>query len=184
MTRRVTQRTGVAPFDWRLLLVGGVLVLGLIVFIIVLVFGGGSAPRVGEQQVDQGGGHIENGTVGGPYGSVPGTSGQHWTTPANWGVYTAANPAVESQVIHNLEHGGIVIWYQSTATQEDIDKLTQFTQQAAQLGQPQGDPVAVERTGLRPSDRGHRLGLAALPGHCRHRPGPGFPGGSSGQRCA
>ena len=27
-------------------------------------------------------------------------------------MYTGANPAIQSQVIHNLEHGGIVIWYQ------------------------------------------------------------------------
>ncbi len=60
------------PIDWRLLIVGGVLVLGVIVLVIVLVFGGGSAARVGVQQVDEGGGHIQNGSVGGPYGSVPG----------------------------------------------------------------------------------------------------------------
>ena len=57
-------------------------------------------------------------------------------------------------MIHNLEHGGIVIWYQSTATQEDIDKLTQFTQQALGSanhkvilspwsGQDFGHPIAV-----------------------------------------
>ena len=154
LNRRVNQRGGAVPIDWRLLIVGGVLVLGVIVFIIVLVFGGTAGPRVGVQQVDAGGGHIENGSAGGPYSSVPATSGQHWTTPANWGVYTPANPAVESQVIHNLEHGGIVIWYQSTATQEDIDALTQFTQQALNSstykvilspwnGQDFGHPIAV-----------------------------------------
>jgi hypothetical protein len=154
MTRRLNQRGGAVPIDWRLLLVGGVLVLGVIVLIIVLVFGGGAAPRVGVQQVDEGGGHIQDGTVGGPYGSAPATSGQHWNTPANWGVYTPSNPAIESQVVHNLEHGGIVIWYQSTASQADIDSLTQFTQQALDSsdykvilspwsGQDFGHPIAV-----------------------------------------
>jgi uncharacterized protein DUF3105 len=154
MQRRVNQRGGAMPIDWRLLIVGGVLVLGVIVLVIVLVFGGGSSARVGVQQVDDGGGHIQDGSAGGPYSSVPATSGQHWTTPANWGVYTTANPAVESQVIHNLEHGGIVIWYQSTATQGDIDALTQFTQQALNSanhkvilspwnGQDFGHPIAV-----------------------------------------
>ena len=151
MQRRVNQRGGAMPIDWRLLIVGGVLVLGVIVLVIVLVFGGGSAARVGVQQVDDGGGHIQDGSVGGPYSSVPATSGQHWTTPANWGVYTTANPAVESQVIHNLEHGGIVIWYQSTATQDDIDAADPVHPAGAEFGQPQGDPVAVERAGLRPS---------------------------------
>ena len=156
MNRRVNQRTGgdALPIDWRLLLVGGVLVVGVIVLIVVLVFGGGASTRVGQPQQDQGGGHIQDGTLGGPYSSVPATSGQHWTTPANWGVYTTSNPAIESQVIHNLEHGGIVIWYQSTATQDDIDKLTQFTQQAMSSanhkvilspwnGQDFGHPIAV-----------------------------------------
>jgi hypothetical protein len=153
LNRRLNQRSGAVPIDWRLLLIGGVLVLGVIVLIIVLVFGG-AGPRVGLQQVDGGGGHIQDGTIGGPYNSVPATSGQHWSTPANWGVYTAANPAIESQVIHNLEHGGIVIWYQSTATQEDIDALTQFTQQALNStnhkvilspwsGEDFGSPIAV-----------------------------------------
>jgi hypothetical protein len=154
MTRRLNQRTGVSPIDWRLLIVGGVLVLGVVVLIIVLVFGGSAAPRVGVQQVDEGGGHIQDGTIGGPYGSVPATSGQHWGTPANWGVYTTSNPAIESQVVHNLEHGGIVIWYQPTASQEDIDALTQFTQQQLNSsdykvilspwsGQDFGHPIAV-----------------------------------------
>jgi hypothetical protein len=154
MQRRLNQRSGAASIDWRLLIVGGVLVLGVIVLIIVLVFGGSAGSRVGVQQVDDGGGHIQNGSVGGPYSSVPATSGQHWTTPANWGVYTGANPAIESQVVHNLEHGGIVIWYQSTASQDDIDKLTQFAQQALNSanhkvilspwsGQDFGHPIAV-----------------------------------------
>jgi hypothetical protein len=154
MTRRLNERSGIAPIDWRLLLIGGVLVLGVIVLIIVLVFGGSAAPSVGVQQVDDGGGHIQDGAIGGPYSSVPATSGQHWGTPANWGVYTASNPAIESQTIHNLEHGGIVIWYQSTASQEDIDALTQFTDQALNsadrkvilspwTGEDFGSPIAV-----------------------------------------
>jgi hypothetical protein len=157
LNRRFEQRSGASPIDTRLLIVGGVLVLGAIVLVIVLLFGGGGGgDRIGSRVVDDGGGHIADGTVGGPYSSTPATSGQHWGTPANWGVYTAGNPAVESQVIHNLEHGGMVIWYQSTATQADVDALTQFTQQ--QLGTAQSKVILSPWSG---EDFEHPIALTA-----------------------
>ena len=104
---------GAPALDWRILLIGGVLLIGGIVLVVVLLFGQtGGGGTVGVRQIDDGGGHVTDGQPGGPYSSVPATSGTHWNTPANWGVYTLANPAFESQVIHNLEHGGVVIWYQ------------------------------------------------------------------------
>jgi hypothetical protein len=114
MTRRAVAGGSGATIDTRLLILLGILVVGGIVLVVILLFGGGTATRVGERQVDDGGGHIADGTVGGPYSSVPATSGPHWGSTAEWGVYTDASPAIQSQVIHNLEHGGIVIWYQPT----------------------------------------------------------------------
>ncbi len=64
-----------------------------------------------------------------PYSSLPATSGPHWDPSgiANWGVYTTPQP--ETQLIHNLEHGGIVIWYDPEAlTVESIDALTGYVQ--------------------------------------------------------
>jgi hypothetical protein len=115
----------------RLLIVGGVLVLGAIVLVIVLLFGGGNATRVGTRMPDEGANHVGQGEVP-TYQSRPATSGPHWNlgdgvAPVFWDVYTT--PQAEPAIIHNLEHGGIVIWYQPTATAEDIQKLTQFTQQ-------------------------------------------------------
>ena len=44
---------------------------------------------------------------------------------ANWGVYST--PQNETQVIHNLEHGGIVVWYDPARLDQDgIDALTQY----------------------------------------------------------
>lgn len=131
MSRRISPSGTSSALDPRLLIVGGVLVVGAIVLVVVLLFaGGGSAARIGQRQVDGGGGHIANGSVGGPYSSTPATSGQHWTTPASWGVYTGAAPAVESQVVHNLEHGGIVIWYQPAQLDADgVRALTDYVQQ-------------------------------------------------------
>jgi hypothetical protein len=131
MGRRISPAGSSSALDPRLLIVGGVLVVGAIVLVVVLLFaGGGSAARFGQRQVDDGGGHIADGTVGGPYSSVPATSGQHWTAPAEWGVKPLAAPAVESQVVHNLEHGGIVIWYQPAQLDADgVQALTDYTQQ-------------------------------------------------------
>ena len=141
--------------DPRLLLIGGVLVVGLVILVVVLLFSGGTSVAVGVRQVDDGGGHIADGSVGGLYSSVPATSGQHWNTPANWGVYTLANPAFQSQVIHNLEHGGIVIWYQpNTTTPDDVAALTQYAEQQVRsakfkvilspwTGDDFGHPIAV-----------------------------------------
>ena len=156
MSRRVSQRAG-PVIDMRVLIVGGILLLGAVVLVIVLLFGGGGeSNKIGTRMPDEGAGHVPQTTVP-TYRSVPATSGQHWNlgdgvAPMNWGVYTS--PVPEPAVVHNLEHGGIVIWYQDTATDDDIQKLTQFTQQAQQStnfkvllspwdGQDFGHPIAV-----------------------------------------
>jgi len=136
LNRRIDERTGPALPDWRLLAIGGVLLIGVVIVVLVLIFGSGANPNEGVVQPDDGGGHVTDGaacradpascelsTV--PYSSLPGTSGPHWSGTANWGVYST--PQSESQVIHNLEHGGIVIWYDPTALDvEAIDRLTQY----------------------------------------------------------
>ena len=121
LNRRLDESRGSSLPDWRLLAIGGVLLAGALVVVLVLVFGGGGTPNGGVVQPDAGTAHVPDGAAcrtnpascnvsGNPYSSMPGTSGPHWgATPGSWGVYTA--PAAESQVIHNLEHGGIVIWY-------------------------------------------------------------------------
>jgi len=65
----------------------------------------------------------------GQYSSLPATSGPHWDTSgiANWGVYSTPQP--ETQVIHNLEHGGIVIWYDPEALDaEGVNALTSYVE--------------------------------------------------------
>ncbi len=156
LTRRLEPAGGrSAALDPRILLIGGVLVIGAIVLVVVVLFGGGGAPSVGQQMVDQGGGHIADGTPFTEYQSRPATSGQHWGTPAGWGVYTDTVPAVEPQVVHNLEHGGIVIWYQpSQLDVEDVAALTDYTEQQVRsarfkvilspwTGENFGHPIAV-----------------------------------------
>ena len=139
MNRRLNERGGGATLpDWRLLLIGGVLVVGVLLLALVLIFGGGPAPSIGVQHPDDGAQHVPVGTDcraqpdvcgANPYSSLPATSGPHWDPSgiANWGVYTTPQP--ETQLIHNLEHGGIVIWYDADAlTAEDVQALATYVE--------------------------------------------------------
>jgi Protein of unknown function (DUF3105) len=131
LNRRLDQPQGLALPDWRLLAIGGVLAVGVVIIGLVLLLGGGPSENIGEQQPNDGADHITPGTIfpaaQRPYSSTPGTSGPHWDPSgiANWGVYTTPQP--EEQLIHNLEHGGIVIWYDAEALDADqVDELAQY----------------------------------------------------------
>ena len=134
--RRLDERRSSTLPDWRLLLIGGVVVVGLLILGLVMLLGGAPNPSVGTQHPDDGTTHVEVGVTcrspqapcgASPYSSVPGTSGPHWDPSgiANWGVYST--PQNESQVIHNLEHGGIVLWYDPEALDaEGIEALSTY----------------------------------------------------------
>ena len=53
--------------------------------------------------------HIAPGPTHEPYNTDPPTSGPHYSIPAKAGFYTDALP--DEQLVHNLEHGYVVIWY-------------------------------------------------------------------------
>jgi hypothetical protein len=120
LNRRLNEANRGSLPDWRLLAIGGVLLAGALIVVLVLIFGGGTSPNAGVVQPDDGTQHVTVGTScrtpaapcgADPYSSLPATSGPHWDPSgiANWGVYTT--PQNESQLVHSLEHGGIVIWY-------------------------------------------------------------------------
>ncbi|MEP7082611.1 MAG: DUF3105 domain-containing protein [Chloroflexota bacterium] len=138
MSRRLDDRgAGAGLPDWRLLAIGGLLVVGVLVVVMVLIFGSGPSASSGAAQPNAGQAHVPAGsacrtapeTCGvatDPYTSLPATSGPHWESPnwANWGVYSTPQP--ESQVIHNLEHGGIVIWYDAGLDAEQVGELASY----------------------------------------------------------
>jgi hypothetical protein len=138
MTRRLNEPAGLALPDWRLLAIGGVLVVGVLLIVLVLLLGSdGTSPNAGVRQTDDGTQHVSNGLcredpsscglTANPYSSLPATSGPHWQSPTNWGVYTTAQP--ESQLLHNLEHGGIVVWYDADAVGADgVNELTSLVE--------------------------------------------------------
>ncbi|MEK7580795.1 MAG: DUF3105 domain-containing protein [Patescibacteria group bacterium] len=65
--------------------------------------------------------HIASGTSGSGYNSDPPTSGPHWNGPASKGVYDKEFP--DEQLIHNLEHGYILISYKPDVGDDVINKL-------------------------------------------------------------
>ncbi|HLF70816.1 MAG TPA: DUF3105 domain-containing protein [Dehalococcoidia bacterium] len=71
---------------------------------------------------------IEAGDISGDslcYTSNPPTSGPHSSTPMSFKVLD--NPGPKENLIHNMEHGGIVVWY-NTTDQAVIDQLKKVVQ--------------------------------------------------------
>jgi hypothetical protein len=89
---------------------------------------GGAALAQGQQFADQGRDHINAGQTHAAYNSNPPTSGPHYAAPANWGIYD--QPVADETLVHNLEHGGIVINYNCpTGCPELVQQLKDFAGQ-------------------------------------------------------
>jgi hypothetical protein len=107
--------------------IGLLVVVGLTAIVLFTLLSPGATAAVGTAQSMDGRTHIEEGTAGGPYTSTPAASGPHWPQPVSWGVYP--DPIPQEPVIHNLEHGGIVIWYQADqVSPAEVQELAQYTQ--------------------------------------------------------
>jgi Protein of unknown function (DUF3105) len=126
--RRQPQRKSNTP-----LIVGGVIAL-LIVLVGAGLFLSGGAAQVGQQiepQDPAAGQHIQNVTDPHPtYTSNPPTSGYHFVTPANPGVYT--QPIPDEVTVHNLEHGFVVIHYRQNLDQATVGQLTTLARELQQ----------------------------------------------------
>ena len=73
--------------------------------------------------------HIEKLSPDFRYNSYPPTSGPHYggpKGPAVWGIYDT--PVDETALVHNLEHGGVVVQYGSDVPQSTIDQITAWYQ--------------------------------------------------------
>lgn len=67
--------------------------------------------------------HVEPGTDPGPYNSDPPTSGRHYAAEYNAGFYDEGSPQTaeaypEGYLVHNLEHGYVVFWYNCSLLDE------------------------------------------------------------------
>lgn len=90
---------------------------------------------IGAQQPDESGSHVPSGQKV-QYGTNPPTSGSHWAAPAGpiaWGIKETTFP--DEAVVHNLEHGGVVISYKGLNDQ-DLAKLKDIVRVLINSGYP------------------------------------------------
>ena len=82
-----------------------------------------------EEHDDEGHKHVEAGTDV-AYETTPPTSGNHWLTAnvADPGFYPSEVP--EESLVHNMEHGQIVIWYSPDASSGTVDNLEALAKNA------------------------------------------------------
>ena len=100
------------------ILVGAVLLLvGMTVFLPKK-----EETRIGQQHESEGQQHLSSvDQKHAAYKTDPPTSGPHYTQPAAWG--TSENEIPDEQLVHNLEHGGVVITYKPDLPEDAIDSL-------------------------------------------------------------
>jgi hypothetical protein len=67
--------------------------------------------------------HLDSPDAKVTYNSFPPSSGPHYQSPAPWGLYP--DPIKQTILVHNLEHGGIIIQYGDVG-KAAIDKLNAF----------------------------------------------------------
>jgi hypothetical protein len=87
-----------------------------------------SASLPGESFADQGNAHIPEGSPPPAYNSDPPTSGAHWETMANWSSYDFVVP--DQMLLHNLEDGGVILWYTLGSPEENRERLGQLEEVA------------------------------------------------------
>lgn len=96
------------------------LVLGGVAWVLVRYAGRQASGGPGVSYPSQGQQHVALGTPF-AYSSNPPTSGPHFATPAEWGVYGEEVP--DQVLIHNLEHGGIWIAYRPGVASSTVEEL-------------------------------------------------------------
>ena len=66
------------------------------------------------------------------YSTVPPTSGEHFVTPEypNRQFYTADDRPKMETLVHNLEHGYSILWYDDTATESQVSDLKAISREA------------------------------------------------------
>jgi len=121
--RRAPARTRRTSWAW---IGGGLLAVALVVGGIWLATRSGGQAAPGQRFPIQGQQHIEASQTHPLYNSDPPTSGWHYDTPLASGFHE--QPVADEQVVHNLEHGHVVISY-------DCAKLADCTSAKTQIRQ-------------------------------------------------
>jgi hypothetical protein len=100
---------------------------------IALAFRGGDAVANGvdgacvrQTFAPQGRQHVEKLANGFKYSTTPPTSGPHYPVPAVWNIYT--EPVPEIRLVHNLEHGGVIVQYGDRVPDAQVQEITAWYQ--------------------------------------------------------
>ena len=130
-------RTGVDDRRRTLLLgvfaASGIVMLALVLLWLTARGGGGSAALASTLQdagctlrsyKAQSRNHVLAVPKGFKYNSFPPTSGPHHPEPAIWNEYD--QPVEQLRLIHNLEHGGLVVQYGSRVPRSTVNELGAF----------------------------------------------------------
>ena len=76
-----------------------------------------------QPELMEGAEHLPDGTPV-QYSTTPPTSGNHWANPSNAGFFS--EPVAPETLVHNLEHGQIVIWYSPDAPDAVIEAIETY----------------------------------------------------------
>ena len=93
----------------------GAIVVVLVGLVVVRLAQQANLP--GERFASQGNAHIRLGDDHPPYNSDPPTSGWHTPDLAAWGTYDFIVP--DERLIHNMEDGGVILWYAFGSAEEN-----------------------------------------------------------------
>ena len=77
-----------------------------------------------EEFPSQGAEHFSEPPLGFEYNSFPATSGPHANETIIWDIYTV--PLPEFNLVHNLEHGGIVVQFGEGVSADDVEALFEW----------------------------------------------------------
>jgi hypothetical protein len=83
-----------------------------------------SFPAQGMDNPSQRAGHVEELPKGFKHNSFPATSGPHHGQPAIWNVYD--RPVPDLNLVHNLEHGGVVVRYGSQVPEGTVEQIVDW----------------------------------------------------------
>jgi Protein of unknown function (DUF3105) len=149
---KVRSSSGPSERNARLMLYGlagsGVVVLAAVVVFIAVAAGGSSGDKNVADALkaagctykvvkgDSAGHHVTSLNAKIKYNTFPPSSGTHYFQPAVWDFYT--DPVNPVQVVHNEEHGGVIIWWGPDMPASTVEKLRNFYSEdpVSMLGTP------------------------------------------------
>lgn len=120
---KASRRKPAGPWPW-LIGLGALLVVGLAVALPMLR----EAGKPGERFRSQGNAHIGEGAALPNYNSDPPTSGPHYPNITGWGSYDEVLP--DPLLVHNLEDGGVILWYRLGTPEENEANIAALEQVA------------------------------------------------------